>query len=179
MIRVRNISIIRVYTRFLRTPPHHCFIWVFQQESDRHERKCLLGICVDRHPSWVTLMHVSTHNVKHARDAGPTKVNIQDANLKDTPPTHRTNNYIVFWNIHDFCTWITSKWCIFNIFPGSFMCGNTDLLHTQLTFLPACLRARANSVVMVLFPTPPFPDRTNTTCRTWAMFPSHVEIGGG
>ena len=43
------------------------------------------------------------------------------------------------------------------------------------TFLPACLRARASSVVMVLLPTPPFPDRTNTTCRTWARFPSAAE----
>lgn len=49
---------------------------------------------------------------------------------------------------------------------------------TQLTFLPACLRARANSAVMVLFPTPPFPDRTNTTCRTWAMFASHLKRVG-
>lgn len=29
-------------------------------------------------------MHISVHNAKHARDARPTKVNIQDANLKDT-----------------------------------------------------------------------------------------------
>lgn len=44
-----------------------------------------------------------------------------------------------------------------------------------LTFLPACRRASANSVVMVLLPTPPLPDSTNTTCLTWARFASHVE----
>lgn len=40
-----------------------------------------------------------------------------------------------------------------------------------LTFLPAWRRARASSVEMVLFPTPPFPERTRTMCRTPARFP--------
>lgn len=48
----------------------------------------------------------------------------------------------------------------------------------ELTFLPACLRASASSVVMVLLPTPPFPDRTNTTCWTWARLPTHMKRRG-
>lgn len=127
-------------------------------------------------------MHVSVHNVKHARDTGPTKVNIQDANLRDTSATSGITTHCIF----QYCTqcavhkWKT-KWCFFDISPSSLMDGNAGpaLAHSsQLTFFPACLRASANSVVMVLFPTPPFPDRTNTTCRTWAMFPSHLKRVG-
>lgn len=110
-------------------------------------------------------MHVSAHDAEHARDAGPTKVNIQDANLNNRPATSGLNTTVYFEILYLYMNYIK-------------MYGDANLLLAQLTFLPACLRARANSVVMVLFPTPPFPDRTNTTCRTWAMFPSHVEMGG-
>lgn len=41
----------------------------------------------------------------------------------------------------------------------------------DLTFLPWWRSARANSVEMVLFPTPPFPERTRMICRTLARFP--------
>lgn len=44
-----------------------------------------------------------------------------------------------------------------------------------LTFLPWWRRARANSVEMVLFPTPPFPERTRMICRTPARFPGSGE----
>jgi hypothetical protein len=44
-----------------------------------------------------------------------------------------------------------------------------------LTFLPWWRRARANSVEMVLFPTPPFPERTRMMCRTPARFPGSGE----
>lgn len=109
-------------------------------------------------------MHVSAHDAEHARDAGPTKVNIQDANLKDRAATRGLITTVYFEILY------------MNYIK---MHGDANLLLAQLTFLPACLKARANSVVMVLFPTPPFPDKTNITCRTWAMFPSRVEMGGG
>lgn len=44
-----------------------------------------------------------------------------------------------------------------------------------LTFLPWWRSARANSVEMVLFPTPPFPERTRMICRTPARFPGSGE----
>lgn len=44
-----------------------------------------------------------------------------------------------------------------------------------LTFLPWWRSARANSVEMVLFPTPPFPERTRIMCRTPARFPGSGE----
>lgn len=44
-----------------------------------------------------------------------------------------------------------------------------------LTFLPAWRRARASSVEMVLFPTPPFPERTRMMCLMPARFPGSGE----
>lgn len=48
-----------------------------------------------------------------------------------------------------------------------------------LTFLPAWRRAKASSVEMVLFPTPPFPERTRMMCRTPARFPGSGQKKGG
>lgn len=48
-----------------------------------------------------------------------------------------------------------------------------------LTFLPAWRRARASSVEMVLFPTPPFPERTRMICRTPARFPGSAQKDKG
>lgn len=48
--------------------------------------------------------------------------------------------------------------------------------------MPAWRRARASSVEMVLFPTPPFPERTRMMCRTPARFPGSSQKdnrGGG
>lgn len=49
----------------------------------------------------------------------------------------------------------------------------------MLTFLPAWRRAKASSVEMVLFPTPPFPERTRMMCWTPARFPASSRKGGG
>lgn len=74
-------------TCFLRPPPHHCFIRVFQQEADRHEGEAFLGVGIDRHPPGVTLVHIRPADTQHPGDAGPTKVNVQDANLVDISVT--------------------------------------------------------------------------------------------
>lgn len=94
-------------------------------------------------------MDVRSAHTQHPRDAGTTEVDIQDANLRTTK----------FYK------------CLF-----TFEKGHGQMFDLQLlTFFPACLKARANSVVMVLFPTPPFPDSTRTTCFTSARLPSHMK----
>lgn len=76
-----------IRTCFLRPPPHHCFIRVFQQEADGHEGKAFLGVSVDRNPPGVTLVHIRPADTQHPGDAGSTKVNVQDANLEVTSVT--------------------------------------------------------------------------------------------
>lgn len=117
-------------------------------------------------------MHIRPANAKHAGDTGPTQVNIQDANLMDVSAVCIFNYCI--------CTYIIPNLSL----SYSFSLHGLNMRHPlfcytctqlELTFFPACLRASANSVVMVLLPTPPFPDSTNTTCRTWAKFASHMK----
>lgn len=154
---------LEIHTCFLRAPPHHSLIRILKQEADRHESKISLCICVDGHPPRVALVHVRPANIQHAGDTGSTEVNVQDANLMDADRNHmfrcaytcKQNVLTTRRNWTDLKTWLH---------------GASELL----TFLSACLRARANSVVMVLFPTPPLPDRTNTTCLTWVRFPSRM-----
>lgn len=56
--------------------------------------------------------------------------------------------------------------------------GQAQWLGTEvLTFLPAWRRARASSVEMVLFPTPPFPERTRMICWMPARFPGSAQKG--
>lgn len=87
--------------------------------------------------------------------------------------------YVLY--VGEYCACIISRChlCVLNgISPSCqyihtvFSCIYTFL---ELTFFPACLRASASSVVMVLLPTPPLPDSTNTTCRTWDRLPSSMK----
>ncbi|TNN42774.1 hypothetical protein EYF80_047033 [Liparis tanakae] len=131
----------------------HGFIRVLQQEADGHEGEALLGVGVDRHPPRVTLVHVGPAHAEHAGDTGPTQVNVQDADLRN-----RLRCSMTSCSVRGHRLQVSSR---------------------SLTFLPACLSASASSVVMVLLPTPPFPDRTSTTWRTCDRFPSGTTETGG
>lgn len=140
-------------TCFLWTSPHHSFIRVLHQETNGHQRQTLLGVCVDWNPPRVTLVHFWPAYIQHAGDTRPTEVNVENPNLNNTE-VHKTVSLAEDETHQTRRCWSVSA---------------------GLTFLPACLRAKASSVVIVLFPTPPFPDRTNTTWRTWARLPSHMK----
>lgn len=68
-------------------------------------------------------MNVRVHDVEHARDAGPTQVNVQDADLRDTLAT----------------SGIIITLCFFEIFPESFLDANTYLAspHSSPFYRPA------------------------------------------
>lgn len=140
-------------TILLGASPHHSLVWLLQQEAHRHEGDALLPVHKDGHPATVALVHRPALHPEHAGDAGAAQVHVQDPHLQGGVHAAREG-----------------------LWPGAALCahpGERGLARRQeaLTFLPAWRRASASSVEMVLFPTPPFPERTRTMCWTPARFP--------